>query len=189
MCVKLQYGLPPFQMILAMALLVWNAKWYVAMRLRHIDMPGTSPAYKLLISINAPLALPRAFWSRYLHLPVLWDNLALVVAIGFLWYWVALNVLSWRERRTVCIFSWMPLRLCGDVALICVGMFWLLDCWYEIIRFYQPVAWLDWARLTLLVGLPIAWSVVLILFFGRDLVYCVLRKKAVTGLHSLPGSS
>jgi hypothetical protein len=89
MRVKLEYTLPLAQMPLAVALLLWTARWQRDM-MRTQDMPGTPASFSLLVAINAPVALPRAFWSRYLH--GWWDDISFVAIIGLFWYWVALNV-------------------------------------------------------------------------------------------------
>jgi hypothetical protein len=65
-------------------------------------MPGPAPAFKLLVSINAPVALLRAFLYR--HLPGYWDDVTFILGIGLFWYWIALNILRFREGgRLSCL--------------------------------------------------------------------------------------
>ena len=74
--------LPLAQMALALALLWWSDLWLRTAQ-RTMDMPGPAPAFTLLVSINAPVAFPRALWSR--HRPDPWDDLTLIAAVGLLW--------------------------------------------------------------------------------------------------------
>ena len=121
MRVKLRYVLPVAQMALAVCLLWWTNLWWKSVA-RFDDMPGTAPAFKVCISINAPIMLFQLLWSRYLS--TFGDTLLLVLAVGVLWYWVGLNVESWQRNRTVVMFGWAPLRMGGDLLLIAVGVFW-----------------------------------------------------------------
>lgn len=105
---------------------------------RFDDLPGTAPAFRLCISINAPIALIRALWFRYLS--TLGDSLALVLAVGALWYWVGLNVESWWRDRAVLRFRWAPLRLSSDVLLIATGAFWGLT-FVANARDLRPTPW------------------------------------------------
>jgi hypothetical protein len=61
MTIRLKHALPLAQMALALALMVWSQQWTKA-TWGIQDMPGPSPGFSLLIAINAPVALPRAFW-------------------------------------------------------------------------------------------------------------------------------
>ncbi len=177
MRMKLKYALPLVQMALALALLVWSQLWSRAM-MRTQDMPGPSPAFTLLVSLNAPVALPRTFWFRYL--PDRWDDVTFIVAIGLLWYWVALNVQSWRQQRMAYTFSRTPLRLTCDFVLISVGIFWGFTSWSETVSRYLPIAWSGWLWFVLRMGLQLTWCVMLILFFGRDFIHCILAKKVLS---------
>jgi hypothetical protein len=180
MRVKLKYTLPLVQALVAVALLVWTASWERAL-MRLSDMPETPPSFRLLIAINAPLAVPRALVFRYL--PGWWDEITLVVAIAVLWYWVALNIESWQQRHRILMFSWTPLRLSGDVIGVCVGvMCALLLChdfilWraYGFPRVLSLTGWLWFIPCTFL---PILWSMGLILLFGHDFVYCLRHSRA-----------
>jgi hypothetical protein len=101
MRLRLRYILPIAQMALAIILFWMSERWY--WNHRTDDMPGTAPAFQVLMSINAPVALLRAAWLR--HLPVVADDIAIVAAVGLLWFWVSLNVESWLpESDGVFIF-------------------------------------------------------------------------------------
>jgi hypothetical protein len=108
MRLKLKYALPLVQMALAVGLLRWSHLWYRS-QAKISDMPGPAPAFTLLMSINASLALVRGFIYRYL--PGYWDGAILIVVIGLFWYWIALDILRWRERRSVVMFAWHSLRI------------------------------------------------------------------------------
>jgi hypothetical protein len=150
--------------------------------MRIWDSPGPAPAFMLLVSINAPVALARGLWSGYLW-SIWWDNPLLIVALGFFWYWVALNFDSWRQQRSVFMFSWTPLRLVGDAVLIAVGVFWSFNCVAAQVsvtpyRGLFPPHITGWMWFIASVGFQLAWALVLIFFFGRDLIHCVLKKKS-----------
>jgi hypothetical protein len=180
MRLKLKYMLPLVQTLVAVGLLVWTNRWERAL-MRINDMPGTPPSFALLIAINAPLAMPRALAFRFL--PGWWDDITLVVAIALLWYWVALNLESWRRTRRILMFPWRPLRLLGDMIGVGAGVMcalvlshdfflWLA---YGFPRIPSLTGWLWFVSCTCL---PIMWSAALIILFARDLAYCVLRSKA-----------
>ncbi len=184
MRLKLKYVLPSAQMLLALALLVWTYYWERAL-MRHADMPGTPPSFALLISINAPLAVPRSLVFRYL--PGWWDEITLILAIGMLWYWVALTIESWRQSRRVCIFAYLPLRVAADVIALALGglLFCGILLGHRTLGF-PPHSWVHWLLSVPSLCLMILWAAVLIIFFGRDLVDCVLlrdaaRKRDITG--------
>ena len=181
--VKLKYLLPLLQMVLAIGLLRLSNSWVKAMRGVE-DIPGPSPAFNLLVCINAPVGAARAFWFRYL--PGYWVDLTFIVAIGLFWYWIALNINSWRERRMVVMFTWWPMRIAGDLLLIGVGAILLVYVYVnqfgvrmavEALRGPLSPGQLAWRWLVPNIGLPLVWSLALIFFFGRDFVHCVLRKK------------
>jgi hypothetical protein len=177
MRLPLKYALPLLHVCVALGLFTCDARWWRTVA-RSMDMPGPSPAFQLLASINAPLALPRALMFRHLH--GLWDPITFIAAIGVFWYWVGLNIVSWRERRAAYLFSKIPLRLLADVLLIGVGVFWIFVCWKEIYPnpqerlFSAP----DWGWYALLLGLPILWGIVLISFFGYDCIHSLVRRKS-----------
>jgi hypothetical protein len=173
MRLKLKYALPTVQTFLAIALLVWTYRWEMAL-LRTQDMPGTPPCFTLLIAVNAPLAIPRMLVFRYLR--GWWDDVTLVVAIGVFWYWVSLNIESWRQSRRVCMFSWIPLRLTGDTIAVGVGAVWLFMLWRNYPHY--GFSWADWMWLVPSVCLILFWSLTLIAFFGRDLFAAFCTKSA-----------
>lgn len=184
MQVKLKYALPLAQITLALGLLWWSQVQFEA-DMRIMDMPGPAPAFTLLIAINGPAVLPRAFWANYLS--TLWDDLALIAAVGLLWYWIALNIDAWRKRRIVVMFSWTPLRLAGDLLLVVAGMFFGSVCVWEQLPLKAALhgvrgeALLNYLPQRLpwfiaVTSLLLAWSLALIYFFGRDFIHCILRK-------------
>jgi|HubBroStandDraft_6_1064221.scaffolds.fasta_scaffold72462_3 hypothetical protein len=176
MRLKLKYTLPIVQTLAAVALLVWSDRWQRA--LMHTScMPDPPPSFTLLIAINAPLAIPRSLVFE--HLPGWWDYITLVVAIAVFWYWVSLNIESWQQNRRLFLFSWMPLRLVGDTIAIGIGVMWALVLWRGS-RYSLPphLSFRDWLWFVPCACLPILWSAVLILLFGRDFVSCLLRSKA-----------
>src|SRR5580692_11518596 len=176
MRLKLKYTLPIVQTLAAVALLVWSDRWQRA--LMHTScMPDPPPSFTLLIAINAPLAIPRSLVFE--HLPGWWDYITLVVEIAVFWYWVSLNIESWQQNRRLFLFSWMPLRLVGDTIAIGIGVMWALVLWRGS-RYSLPphLSFRDWLWFVPCACLPILWSAVLILLFGRDFVSCLLRSKA-----------
>ena len=173
MRMNLRYALPAAQM--ALGLLWWTDRWFKTVG-RFDDMPGPAPAFRLCISINAPIALVRALWFR--HASTFGDYLILVLAVGVLWYGVALNVESWRRDRTVLTFRWVPLRLAADLLLIAMGAFWGLTFASEVRDVIFPYRhWSGWLWPSAILGPLFAWSIALIFFFGRDFIHCVRTKK------------
>jgi hypothetical protein len=108
------------------------------------------------------------------------DPVTFTVAIGLFWYWVGMNIVSWRERRAAYLFSWRPLQLLADVLAIGVGLFWIGVCWNEIRHPNERLFSVqDWLWYALLFGLPILWGIVLISFFGYDCIHSfVTRRKS-----------
>ena len=98
--VRLRYLLPVGQVLVAIGLYAWSDAWFREAS-KHSSMPGLPLGFTILISLNAPLALPREFYYRHTGIPDLGDRVVLLVGIALLWYWVARNIESWRERRTV----------------------------------------------------------------------------------------
>jgi len=168
MRLRLKYALPLVQTLVAVVLLVWTSRWERAL-MRIQDMPGTPPSFTLLIAINAPLAMPRMLVYRYL--PGWWDAITLIVAIAVFWHWVALNIESWRRSRRPFLFSWTPLRLVGDTIAVGIGVMWIVVLLHNRAYSLPPLfSWTDWLWFVPCISLPILWSAVLILLFGRDLV-------------------
>jgi hypothetical protein len=171
MRVKLKYVLPLAQMALAVVLLRLSYLWMRT--ITHSDSPGPDPAFSLLLSINAPAALARTLWSH--RLPYLWDNVTFVAAIGMFWYWIALNIQSWRERRrTLLLFAWTPLRIGADLLVIAGGVCLVWLCLDAMSGPHVP--WLWFVPTSILI-----WSVGPMFFFGRDLIHCVRRKSPKIG--------
>jgi hypothetical protein len=193
MRVKLKYALPLVQMALAVGLLRWSEAWFEAV-MRVSDSPGLCPAFRLLIAISAPVGLPRLLWSRFL--PGSWDYPILIAAVGLLWFWVALNVDSWRQGRAVCMFSRTPLRIAGDILLIVTGIFWGGVCvgrnldvgaivhgaYGQVLGDCYPRGWQDASLCIAVVVFQLTWSLVLIYFFGRDFIHCSRGKNLGTTL-------
>jgi hypothetical protein len=162
---KLKYALPLAQMALAVWLLHQSDLWYLAHR--RLDAPGRSPASILLWSINAPVAEVSTLWQRYVEWP--WDVVISVAVIGMFWYWIALSIQSWRERRKPLFFAWRPLRIAADLLLIATGA---SLAWFGVLigglhDTYIPL-WIQWSCLL--------WSLVFLVIFGRDLILCFFRK-------------
>ena len=168
--VRLKYILPLLPMALSVGLLRSSYAWFRAMR--HVaDMPGPGPAFNLLVCINAPVAAARAFCFR--HLPDDWDDAILVVASGLFWYWIALNLPSWREPRMVVMFRWWPLRVVGDLLLIAIEVALLLigpSLIVEAFRGFLAPDRLAWRWAIPSAARPLVWSLTLIFFFGRDFI-------------------
>jgi hypothetical protein len=171
MRVKLKYVLPLAQMALAVVLLRWSDLWMrAAIHVNH--MPGPAPAFTLLMSINAPVAVVGALWPW----SDLWERVAFVTAVGAVWYWVALNVESWRRRRTILHFTWVPLRLGADLLAIALGA-----CFGLCVVAVSIVPRVPWPWLIPVLASLFIWSLGLMTIFGRDLVYCVRRKSPEIG--------
>jgi hypothetical protein len=170
--------LPLAQMVIAGALLWWSE---IFRALTHFhDMPGPDRAFALCISINAPVFLLRALWFR--HLSGWHDHALLIVVIGLLWFWVALNITSWQRRKAVRTFSWKPLRLAGDLLPTAVGA---LLGFVFVMNFPEVVRGIKYSRdftealwLASEPALFLAWSIALVFFFGRDLIHCVSPTKS-----------
>jgi hypothetical protein len=170
--VRLRYVLLVAQMLLAMGLYVWSDASLREVR-RHSAMVGTTPGFTLLIALNAPLAFLRELYFRHTAIREPYDRLVFLFGIGVLWHWVGRNIESWNKRRTVVLFTWLPLRAAADLTLIGVGGFWA----------FVVINWRLWANRVLpnstwiwilSVFTPIAlWAVALVFFFGRDLLQII----------------
>lgn len=169
---RFKYALPLAQMVLAVGLLWWSYRWD-RWAMRIMDMPGPAPAFTLLVFINAPVALARMFWFHH-GLEGLWSDALFVGLIGLLWYWIALNIVSWRARRTLVLFTWTPLRIAVDLVLIGVCACFL---WYSRT---VNVAGLPWRWFAPLVIFLIFWSFASVFILCRDLVLCFRHKVSRT---------
>ena len=182
---KIKYALPVAQMMLATTLLWWD---HLLSRVadRACDMAGPTPAFSLLVAINMPVNLLRVVWYR--HVPYPLEDFILIAAVGLFWYWIARNVASWRQRRTLFSSWWRPVQLLVDLAIVAVG---LVCCLYGVGKGYDglrsftygvgcfgPNLWFRFLPLILIGCSYLAWSFVLIFFFGRDFIHCALRKTA-----------
>lgn len=173
---RLKYILPLSQLTVAMALEWWSDEWYRSVGRLH-DMPGPSPASQLLLSINAPAALVRASWSWSGHISSRWDHILLITMIGTLWYWIALNIETWQRTREIRMFSWLPLRIAGDLVLIVAGILLaLMPVADAYLLFQYPSSLSIWLWFVLLRGLFFSWSIAFVFCFGRDLVHSVRAK-------------
>jgi hypothetical protein len=179
---KLKYALPLVQMFVAWILVRWdNALQLAAMH--RCEVPGpSSPAFGVLISINAPIAFPRAIWDQ--HLPYFWSFGMLVAAVGLFWYWVVLNAHALRQRGMVLMFSWRPARLVMDTVLFASGIMiglWGASGTSDAMRYlaldmhgrgcYGPNLWFQLASI-IVACILLSWSFVLVFFFGRDFIHC-----------------
>jgi hypothetical protein len=156
-------------MTLAVGVLRWSYLYDRAMA-KISDMPGPFSGFTLLMSINAPVALVRSFLYRYR--PGYWDEVILITEIGLFWYWIALNILRWRERKSVVMFTWRPLRIAGDLLIIAGGVFlgWFSSHIVDELSF-RP--WQEAVPSLIFISI---WSFSLIFFFGRDLIHCVFQR-------------
>ena|SRR5579871_252527 len=169
---RLRYALPIAQMILATVLLWWNYVWGQSILHRTHGSFGPLPIFTVLIGINAPVALARATWSDLV--PWLWDNVLLVLGVGILWYWVALNIECWRKDHSVWMFCWIPLRLLANVLVVGVGGLLAFVIFDEFERHTRHFSASEVPLFLASYGLFfIAWAGILIVFFARDFIICL----------------
>ena len=173
MNLKLKLGLPLLQLTLALGLLVASDLWEEA-RPPQCTGPEASPALKWLLSIDIPVVVPVVL--LFPHLPNPWSQTTLFAAIGLLWYWVALTLVSWQERRTVSLFSFVPLRLIGDFLSLGYGVYLISLCCQDLVHSDLLDSWSDWVQFLL----RVAWSFLLILPFGWDFIRCMLGLRIVS---------
>jgi hypothetical protein len=120
---KIKYLLPAGVVALMVLLLRWNNS------LRHVaarwcDVPGPAPADRLLMSLNAPLIFQSRVWYDSFSYP--WNVVTQLGAVGLFWYWVAVNISSWRRGGSMITISWRPARFALDALLILLASF--SDC-------------------------------------------------------------
>ena len=189
---NVKYALAAAQMTLACALERWDtALWAVAWR--RCDMPGPTPAFRMLMAINAPLAVPRMAWRAVAY--TIWDVWLyysdmgiLAAAVGLFWYWVGMNVQAWHTRRMILKFSWRPVRFLLDVLLILSGLFCGLAGFVtarDVVRYWpgelhELTCWVPtwintWSSGMVALAL-LSGSLVLVFFYGRDFVLAVRSK-------------
>jgi len=167
---RLEYALPLAQMALAVYLLWWTYQCQAAFK-RIYDAPPIPPAFTFLVFMNAPANLLR--WTWFYHVNGVWSDAMFVASIGLLWYWVALNIHSWHERRSPVIFSWAPMRVMADLALVAMG---LSIAWgFRNV----DVAHLPWLWRIPVVTFLVVWSLGPVVVFGRDLIHCLRRKTEI----------
>ncbi len=166
MRVKVKYALPLAQMLLAVVSIAWFYRW-VAIADRIYDVAGTPAPFDLILLINAPVSLAR---NLFYHINPEWSDAMYVASIGILWHWVVLNIDSWRERRKVFLFAWVPLRIAADVALIWLGPY----CLWQFRNI--DVAHFPWQWCVPSLASILLWSCGLPFIFGYDLIRCFRRK-------------
>jgi hypothetical protein len=150
-------------MALAVALLWRSRRELAAMHL----LGGTTNYFALLVLINPPAAMLRNVWFNYVDIP--WSDVMFVASIGLFWYWVGLNINSWQKRRTLLMFTWVPLRVIGDLVLIAFGPYFI---WF--LR-RLDVADMPWQWEAPALACVFCWLLGPAFIFGRDLIHC-LRK-------------
>jgi hypothetical protein len=181
--------------VLVQAAVAWTLIWYdhvlQAAAMHRCDVPGaSSPAFSILLAINLPLAIPRTIWDRYLPFP--WSQTLLIVAVGVLWGWVALNVNAWREHRIAFVPKWDPLRFVVDFLLIFLALISLFvtGVLLEGVGAFSPFDphsfdcygadfWSHLMPMVIVACSSFAWCFWLFFFFGRDLLYCVRRRPCI----------
>jgi hypothetical protein len=179
---KIKFVLPVAQMVLLLLLLRWNNS-LEAFANRVCAMPGPTPADELLMSMNAPLLVQR-YLNYSLSYP--WNVVDQLGAVGLFWYWVAVNISSWRCGGSMITIGWRPARFVLDGVLILLGLsFGLVGVLGEGVRRALPSASyyglhsvgcfgpnLQYRLLPSMsaAGLYLGWCAVLSLFCGRDLI-------------------
>ena len=179
---KLKVMLPAANIALRLLLLRWDNS------LSHLagacDSPGPSPADRLLMSMNAPLIFQLRIWYYSFSYP--WNVAMEMIAVGLLWYWVAVNISSWRSGGNMITLSWRPARFGLDATLIILGLiFGLLAVnetrWGVIYAEYMrrwglnsvgcfgPISYQSLAAMAA-ACFYLGWCAVLVLFCGRDVI-------------------
>jgi hypothetical protein len=203
---KLKFVLPLAQIVLAIVLDWRSLVWDRAVRAISIsDMPGFAPFATLGASINGPIVFVNNIfvrlvlwnstldvWKNYLLGRTVWAAL-----VGLLWYWTALNLDSWRQRRAVVMFTWPPLRLVGDLLLIVTGVVWGIlgivsgAAWSGVpyvtiaplhVSPYLAQPWQLVLLRAFVVTFSLSWSFALIFPFGRDFLHYLRSKEQRTAL-------
>ena len=198
--INIKYALPLAQVIFAWMLLQWDHSLQNPANHNRCDMPGPSPPFEILFSINAPLLLPRPFWEGLFgsiwgyDSPVTywWRVSTLICAVVFLWHWVALNVQAVRRRGTILNFTWRPARFLIDGLLVALGLLlgllgagkarvvqylpWFTR-WIHETGCYAPI-WLELLSAITAACVLLCWSFALVFFYGRDFVHCARRTMA-----------
>jgi hypothetical protein len=162
--VTIKYSLPLAQMALA-ATLIWLSRRELAAA--HL-VGGRTPAFGLLILINPPAAMLRGLWFSYVNNP--WSDLIFVASIGVSWYLIGVGIDYWQKRKTLPLFTWKPLRVTSDLALIALGLYFI----WELSRI--DVADMPWQLEAPALVTFFLWLFGPLFIFGRDLIHCFRRK-------------
>jgi hypothetical protein len=141
-------------------------------------MVGPAPQYQLLLLINAPVTLAQALLLR--HVSGWWNDILLVVLIGFFWFWVAANLACWSQRRAVLSFSNKTLRITWDLLIVALGLSLGLIAVANEVVFgrYGFNSWRDVLGGILIPGGWLIWSAGFVLFFGSDLARALGKNAA-----------
>ena len=106
-------------------------------------------------------------------MPFPWSGVAAIAVTGLLWYWVALNLIEFRQRRQVIMFERVPLRIAGDLLLIISGVVLGLFCAMNVSQgplFDMPHIGSKWFWYLPAIAFQFGWAVALISLFGRDVL-------------------
>jgi hypothetical protein len=161
-------------MVLAVGLFTWGQMWLRTVA-RHDDMPGPSPADTLLFTINGPIGVLTGYWGRWL--PPVWSMALYIAGVGALWYWVALNITHWPQRKTLYLFRYTPLRIGTDLLMLCFS---------PLLLFFGVGRPFPFDVLSALaVACSFIWFFAWIFFAGRDLILCISRKRLRPARRSL----
>ena len=161
-----------------MAALLLRPSFLYGVATRMDDSPGVHPGFVLLLVLNLPVSVPvkLLFYGR---VPTLWFDALLVVTIGLFWYWVALRMLLYGERKTLLTFNSTWMRISTDLLLISVSVFlgWSI---VEEIRDYpfmlSPSRFGGWLWFFPICVSFLFWSLGSMLVFSYDLANCVLHR-------------
>jgi hypothetical protein len=148
-------------------------------------IPGTPEEFRLAMFINGPVALVRMLWTgcfvgkwstTVFCIGFWWWDAFFIASVGIFWYWIALNISSWRERRVLLLPTSMPLRVTTDLLLIALGPCFV---WFsrdiDLIHLWQQ-------GFVVAVPFLLIWSVGPVFVFGRDLVRCLFTASAARRL-------
>jgi hypothetical protein len=158
--VRIKYALPLAQIALAVAL-IWGSRREIAAA--HIPV-GSTPAFDLLVLINPPASMLRSAWLNYVDYR--WSDVMFVASIGVFWYIIGLSIDYWQKRKTLLPFTWNPLRVTADLALIALGPYfmWVLK--------RVDVADMPWQWEAPALATVSCWLLGPAFIFGRDLIHC-----------------
>jgi len=179
-------------MLLAWMLLRWDNIIQIAAfhQPHHCDAPGPSPVFSVLISLNAPLAVPRSIWEELLYrsssviFAYYLSNALFIAAIGLFWYFVARNLDALRERRAILMFTWPPVRFAVDAVLVVLSLIPGLlgaSAMRDAVRYwpsnmhaqgcYGPL-WFHQTASLAIACLLLGWCFLVTFFYGRDFILC-----------------